>query len=76
MTDEEARKVAREAVRETLQLIGLDVSNPGDLQRDFQFIRSWRVSSEAVKRQSIMTAIGIITAGVCGLIYMAFKGGP
>ncbi len=74
MTDEEARIVAREAVHETLQLIGLDVSNPGDLQRDFQFMRSWRLSTETIKRQGLISAVTVIVAGILGLIWIAVKG--
>lgn len=74
MTEEEARTVAREAVHETLQLIGLDVNNPADLQRDFQFMRSWRLSTETVKRQGLISAVTVIVAGILGLIWIAIKG--
>lgn len=80
VTEEEAHRIARtaakEAVHETLQLIGLDINNPADLQRDFQFMRSWRLSSEAVKRQGLLAIVSTLVIGLLGLIYMAFKGSP
>jgi Na+-translocating ferredoxin:NAD+ oxidoreductase RnfA subunit len=37
-------------------------------------LREWRQSVETVKRQTIITAVGIITAGLLALIWMAFRG--
>lgn len=80
MTPDEARTIAKaaakETVRETFQLLGIDPDDPTEAQRDFQFVRSWRTSSEAVKRQSLVMSVSVIVAGVLGLIWLAIKGGP
>ena len=79
MTEAEVRSIAeaaaKAAVQETLLRFGLSSDDPLEVQRDMQHLRSWREASETVKRQGIITAVGIITAGIMGLIYMAFKGG-
>lgn len=79
MTEDEAKSIAKaaatEAVHEAFQRLGVDIEDWTEVQRDMAFIRSWRESSEAVKRQGLLTAIGILVAGVLGLVWLALKGG-
>lgn len=74
MTEAETRRVVAEAVTETLLKLGIDTSDPVELQKDMAYLRSWRESIAQAKRHSIFTAIGVITAGILGLIWMALKG--
>nr|WMC99355.1 hypothetical protein RAR13_11925 [Aminobacter aminovorans] len=74
MTDHELRKVVAEAVAETLLKLGIDASDPIELQKDMQHLREWRESVATVKRQSLITAIGILTVGILGLIWAALRG--
>jgi len=69
-----AREAAREATKETLASLGINPDDRPGTQRDMAFLRSWRESSETVKRQSLITAVGVLTLGVLGLIWMAIKG--
>lgn len=73
-TEADIRKIVADTVKETLTKLGVDTENPLEYQKDQAFVRSWRNSSEAVKRQGIITAIGIITTGLVGLVWMALKG--
>lgn len=79
MTEDEAKSIAKaaatEAVHEAFQRLGVDIDDWTEVQRDMAFIRSWRESSEAVKRQGLLTAIGILVAGVLGLVWLALRGG-
>jgi hypothetical protein len=79
MTEDEARSIAKvaakEALSEMLITLGVDPDEPTEMQKDMAFVRSLRESSEAVKRQGLLTAIGILVAGVLGLIWLAVKGG-
>lgn len=79
MTDDEVREIARtaarEAVREMMIAMGVDTSNPAaiiEMQKDFQSLRDWRQSMQAVRPHGLMTAIGVLTVGTLGLIYMHF----
>ena len=74
MTENEIRRIVAETVDQTLTRIGIDTHDPIEFQRDLQHLRAWRESIATVKRQSLITAIGVITAGVLGLLWMAFKG--
>lgn len=70
---EVAREAAKVAVHETLIAIGIDAKNPLEAQADAQFTRDLRQSFATVKKQGIVTAIGILTAALFGLIWMAIK---
>ena len=74
MTETEIRRIVAETVAETLIRMGVDAGDPVEMQKDMQHLRAWRESISTVKRQSLLTAIGIITTGVVGLIWMAIKG--
>lgn len=74
MDEREVRKIVAEAVKETLVSLGIPADDPLEVQRDMQHLRAWRESVATVKRQGLMTAIGILTAGILGAIWMAFKG--
>lgn len=71
MTDDDARAIARATVREMLLTLGADPDEPTELQKDFAFVRTWRLSTEAVKRQGLLTAAGVIVTGALGLIWLA-----
>ena len=83
MTEEDirdiARTAAREAVHEMMIGLGADVSNPAamiEMQKDFQSLREWRQSMQAVRRHGLITAVGVIVVGVLGIIYMNFGSRP
>jgi hypothetical protein len=55
------------------------VSNPAakiEMQKDFQSLREWRQSMQAVRRHGMLTAVGFIVVGVLGIIYMNFGSRP
>ncbi|MCA0279064.1 MAG: hypothetical protein LCH86_23970 [Proteobacteria bacterium] len=76
MVDEIAKQAAKEAVKEVFLTLGIETDEALEVQKDMQHLRAWREAVATVKRQSLMTAIGIITAGVLGLVWLAVKGTP
>lgn len=70
-----AKKAAEEAVAKTLLTFGFDAANPLEVQRDLQHLREWRQAVGTIKKQSLMTAVGILTAGVLGAIWFMLRGG-
>lgn len=76
MTDDEIRKIVSETVAATLIKLGLDADDPLELQADMLHLRRWRKSVENAGRQTLMTAVGIIVAGVIGLVLMKIGMGP
>jgi hypothetical protein len=76
MTEHELKKIVAEAVAETLLQLGIDASDPVEMQKDMAHLRSWRESVATVKQQGLITAIGVITVGMLGLIWLGLKGSP
>lgn len=74
MNEHELKKIVAEAVAETLLKLGIDASDPVELQKDMAHLREWRESVGTIKRQSLITAIGIVTVGILGLVWAALKG--
>lgn len=71
-----ASVTAEEAVRKTLLVMGVDVSDPKSIQEmqyDMAHVRRWRKSVETVQRQSLIAAIGVIVSGIAAAIWMAIS---
>lgn len=75
MTETEIKKIVAETVVETLVRLGIDASDPVQVQKDFQHLRSWRSSVEAVQRQGLITATIVVVTGIAGLIWLAVTKG-
>ena len=69
MTEDEIKKIVSVTVSVTLLKMGVNAGDPIEAQKDFMHLRSWRQSTEAVKRQSMLAAIGVVTAGMLALIW-------
>ncbi len=71
MDYEVARAIAREAVRETLLTLGIDIASPGAIQAaqaDFAFIRRQRRAGEALKANALRMLVTLIGMGLFGLL--------
>ena len=73
LTETQIRELIAETVKATLTSIGVDVEDPIIMQKDFAHLRSWRVSTEEVKRKSFAALITIIITGVVGALWLAIK---
>lgn len=67
-----ASETAEKAVNETLVRLGLTVGDPFEMQADMQHLRAWRKSVSTVKRQGLITAVGILVAGLIALVMTEF----
>jgi len=70
ISESELRRIVQEAVKETLTTIGVDHQDPFEMQRDFQHLREWRKSSEAIQKKGLLTLVGIFITGTVALIWM------
>lgn len=78
MTPDEIDEIVHKSVTSTLLSLGIDISNPKEIketQLDFQHLRAWRESTEAVKRKALLTAVTVLITGAIGYLIIAFKGG-
>lgn len=74
LTEAELDKVIKSAVAETFVKLGVDASNPIEMQKDFQHLRDWRTTTDLIKRKSILTLAGIVVAGLTALVWVAVTG--
>ena len=74
LTEAELTNVVRDAVHETFVTLGIDSSDPIEMQRDFQHLREWRVTTEQVKKKGILTLAGLIVAGMAALVWLSLTG--
>lgn len=73
MSHEEIKDIAkqggREALKEFLLTLGVDVDDPDDvkkMQRDMAHLRDWRESIELVKKKGLAAAVWFIVTGALG----------
>lgn len=78
--EEIAEEAANKAVRKMMIAMGVDISDEGAMiamQADFRHLRTWRESTDAVKRRALLTAVGVLITGFVGyaLVVFGFKAG-
>jgi len=73
LTRDEVDIVVTKTVRETLLTMGIDTSNPIEMQRDFQAIREWRNSMSAIRSKGLLTLVGAATLGIAGLVWIGVQ---
>lgn len=71
-----AEETARRVVAQTFISLGIDAGNPMEMQADMQHLRAWRNSVATVKRQGLMSAVGIIILGLLGMVWSAISNAP
>lgn len=70
---EVVREAVAEAVPETLLTMGIDPDQPLEMQKDFVYLRDWRLTSEAIKKKGILAAVGLMVTGGLGAMYLGLK---
>ena len=73
MDREELKEVVKEAMIETLVGLGIQASDPMEMQRDHQFLREIRLTAEKVKTKGILVSVGVLVTGLLGLLGIWIK---
>jgi len=73
LTPDEVSHMVAEAVRQTLIQMGIDMSDPLAMQRDFQHLRQWRESGEDLKKKGTVALLGIFLSGLGTLVLLGLK---
>lgn len=73
MSEKELRDLVSSTVKDTLLGLGIDNSDPIEMQKDFQHLREWRESTDAAKRKGVLVVVTIIISSVLGAIAMGVK---
>lgn len=73
LSRDELRGLVREAVRETLTTLGVDLREPLEVQRDFGWLRDMRTASGSIRAKVGATAIGILVAGMAAALWLGLQ---
>ncbi len=74
LTETQLRELVTETVHATLTSIGIEVSDPFTMQKDFVWLRGWRESSEEVKSKSLLALVTLAVTGLAGAVLLAIRG--
>ncbi len=66
-------EIVEKSVRQTLISLGLATDDPIEMQKDFQYIRSLRTSTESVKSKALLALVGVVVSGMAAAIWLGFK---
>lgn len=70
-----AERAADKAIAKVLMRLGVDMSAPLDMQRDFAHLRKWRQSVDMVVPLTFKTAIAVVVTGILSTIFVIFSRG-
>lgn len=69
----EIRETVRTAVKETFMTLGMDASEPLELQQDMHFLRDLRGERESMRSKGRLTVIGMLCAAAGAVLWTGFK---
>lgn len=68
LTRGEMKELIEEAVEDAFTKMGLDTSQPLEMQRDFQHLRDWRLATNSLRDKGMLTIlVTLITGGAAAL---------
>lgn len=73
LTENELKTLMGSAVEETFTKLGIDTTNPIEMQKDFVHLREWREATSAIQKKGLLTIIVILTTGACGALFLGIK---
>jgi hypothetical protein len=76
LTHAELKAVVTETVHETFVKLGVDATDPIEMQKDFQHVRDWRTTTDLIKQKGIVALVVLVVTGVMGLIWVNVVGSP
>lgn len=74
LTEAQLKEIVSGAVTETLIKLGVDVSKPIDMQRDFQHLREWRLATQTLQERGMLAIVTVLVAGAAAAMWVGFKG--
>jgi len=73
LSESEVKDLMKEAVTQTLTGLGFDTEHPLDMQRDLQYLRDWRHTTESIRGKAILASVAIAVLGLAGMLWLGFK---
>ena len=69
----ELSQIVEETVKQTLTQMGVDTSNPIEMQQDFQYLRQWRGAVQDLSRKGILSIVLIAISGAISLFVLGAR---
>jgi len=63
----------QQGIKEALLTVGLDSRDPIALQRDFQFVRDLRKTSDSIRSKAILTTVGFVVTGIVAVVWLGIR---
>jgi hypothetical protein len=77
MTKDELRELIRETVKESVEetflRLGVATNDPIEVQKDFQHLRDWRLTSQSIKMKVLASAFGLLVTGGLAALWVGLK---
>lgn len=70
---EDAEDLIKRTVKVTLTSMGVDTSDPMEMQRDFQALREWRTTWNTIRSRGVLTIVGLLATGLVAVIVLGIK---
>lgn len=67
--EETSARAAEKAIEGFLTKIGVDVEDPIEMQKDFQWARDTRMAAKEVKSKGFLTLVGILVSGAAAWLW-------
>jgi len=73
LTEAVVRRITKDVVKQTLISVGVDYTDPQDMQRDFLFMRDLRLTSEKIKTRGLFVLVGIVVTGIVAVMWLGIR---
>jgi hypothetical protein len=73
LTRDDVKKLISEGVTDAMTRLGVDADNPLEMQRDFQYLRDWRLSALSVRKKSLWVITGTFLTAMGGALLLGLK---
>lgn len=73
ISHDQMEEIAKRAVKAAFRDIGISDEEAFEMRRDFEFLRQWRETCEAVRTKGFATSVGLTITGVVALIVLGIR---
>lgn len=70
---EELRDLMHDACVDAMSTLGIDARNPLDFQRDMQFVRELRLTSEKIRSKALLTLVAALVTALLSAVFLGVK---
>jgi len=73
LTESQLKEVVIDGINEAFTRLGVDTTQPLEMQKDFQHLREWRLATSALQRKGLLALVTILVTGACAAAWLGLK---